>query len=106
MLEKQIEAKLRKRIKAIGGLCLKFESPGYVGVPDRIILLPGGHMAFVELKAPGKKERPLQQHVQGRLRQMGFTVFSSVDGDAAIEEVRCWATDAMRKATHSEGRHR
>jgi hypothetical protein len=79
MLEKDIESKLRKEIKAIGGLCLKWESPGYTGVPDRIILLPGAHIIFVELKAPGKKERKRQVYVQSVLRSLGFVVYSSID---------------------------
>lgn len=79
MLEKAIEQKLREGIKGIGGLCLKWESPGYTGVPDRMILLPGGRIAFVELKAPGKKERPRQRVVHEVLRGLGFTVYGSVD---------------------------
>lgn len=54
MQEKDIEKKLRIGIKGIGGLCLKWVSPGYTGVPDRMILLPGGIIRFAELKAPGK----------------------------------------------------
>lgn len=79
MLEKEIERFLVDRIKALGGLCLKFESPGYTGVPDRMILLPGGCVSFVELKQPGKRERPRQVIVQKRLRELGFTVYSTVD---------------------------
>ncbi|MCC8043896.1 MAG: VRR-NUC domain-containing protein [Clostridiales bacterium] len=103
MLEKEIERKLRKRVTAMGGLCVKFESPGNAGVPDRLILLPGGIMAFVELKAPGKHERPLQRHVQDKLRELGFTVFSSVDSDAQIDRVVSWATLMVGKATRLEG---
>lgn len=78
---------------------MKFTSPGCAGVPDRIILLPGGTMAFVELKAPGKKERPLQYFVQNQLRDMGFKVFSSVRDEKDIAVVASWATLEMRKAT-------
>ena len=84
MLEKTIESKLRKGIKAIGGLCLKFESPGYTGVPDRIILLPGGKICFAETKAPGKKERKRQEYVHNVFRQLGFTVFSTVDSEDKV----------------------
>lgn len=59
------------------------------GVPDRIILLKGGRVAFAELKAPHKKERPLQVAVQRRLRDYGFTVYSSVDSYEAVERVVC-----------------
>lgn len=87
MQEKDIEAKLRKGIKAIGGLCLKWESPGYTGVPDRMILLPNAHIIFVELKAPGKKERKRQVYVQAVLRQLGFTVYSSIDSVEKVNDI-------------------
>jgi len=75
MREKVIEDKLRKAVKEKGGLCLKFVSPGFDGVPDRIILMPGGIMAFAELKAPGKKLRPLQERRKRQLESLGFSVF-------------------------------
>ena len=71
----------------MGCLCLKFESPGFTGVPDRMILMPGGEMFFVELKAPGKKERPRQRYVQDQLRALGFIVMSSIDGEEGINRV-------------------
>ncbi len=91
MLEKTIESKFKKAVEATGARCLKFVSPGFVGVPDRIILLPGGTVFFAELKAPKKTERKRQEYVQGILRNMGFTVFSSVNTDEKILEVthRC-----------------
>lgn len=75
MREKIIENKLKNTIKEKGGLCLKFVSPGFDGVPDRIILLPGGIIAFAELKAPGKKLRPLQERRKKQLESLGFSVF-------------------------------
>ena len=60
MREKIIEEKLTKAVKQNGGVCWKFTSPGTAGVPDRIVLMPGGRIAFVEVKAPGEKPRPLQ----------------------------------------------
>ena len=75
MREKVIEDKLKKAVKEKGGLCLKFVSPGFDGVPDRIILMPGGIMAFAELKAPGKKLRPLQERRKRQLESLGFSVF-------------------------------
>lgn len=93
MLESEIENTLRKRIKALknGVQYRKFVSPGYTGVPDRIILLPGAHVIFVELKKPGKKERKRQQYVQGLLRQLGFEVYSAVSSAEQIEAIvrRC-----------------
>ena len=75
MREKQIEQKLVNEVRRMGGICPKWVSPGLDGVPDRIILLPGGHMAFVELKAPGQKPRPLQVARISQLRRLGFPVY-------------------------------
>lgn len=65
MREKQTEQKLVKEVKRMGGICLKFTSPGLDGMPDRIVLLPGGRMAFVEVKTMGCKPRPLQMARHG-----------------------------------------
>lgn len=93
MLEKDIEKKLHKGVKALkhGALCLKFESPGFNGVPDRIILLPGEKVIFVETKMPGKKERARQEYVQKLFRDLGFEIYSTVDNIARVEEIlgRC-----------------
>ncbi len=75
MKERTIEQKFRAAVKAAGGLAVKFASPGFDGVPDRLALLPGGRMAFVEVKAPGKKPRPLQLARHRLLRQLGFKVY-------------------------------
>lgn len=90
MLERDLEKKLREEIRKAGGECLKWVSPGYTGVPDRIVLAKGGRICFVEMKAPGKRERPRQRIVQQHLREMGFTVFSSVDSADRIREVVRW----------------
>ena len=73
--EKTIEQKLVHDVRLMGGLALKFVSPGFDGVPDRLVLLPDGKMAFVELKAPGKKLRPLQERRKRQLELLGFSVF-------------------------------
>ena len=75
MREKTIEQKFRVAVKAAGGLAVKFASPGFDGVPDRLALLPDGKMAFVEVKAPGKKPRPLQLARHRLLRKLGFKVY-------------------------------
>ena len=75
MREKQIEQKLVRAVRAVGGLAPKFVSPGLDGVPDRLILLPGGHLAFAELKAPGKTPHPLQRHRIEQLKRLGFRVY-------------------------------
>jgi hypothetical protein len=92
MLEKEIEQKLKNEVEAAGGWCWKFVSPGMAGVPDRLVLFPRGLVAFVETKAPGKKERPLQRVMQSRIRSMGVQVFSGVDSEEKIREVIRWAT--------------
>ena len=75
MREKQIEQKLAQAVKKKGGLCLKFVSPNFDGMPDRLLLLPSGKIAFAELKAPGKKPRPLQIARHKALMKLGFRVF-------------------------------
>ena len=86
MREKTIEQKFRAAVKAIGGVAVKFTSPGFDGVPDRLALLPGGRMAFVEVKAPGKKPRPLQLARHRQLRQLGFKVYV-LDDESQIEKI-------------------
>ena len=73
--EKQIEQKLVRATKNMGGIAPKFVSPGFDGMPDRIVLLPGGHIGFVEVKTPGEKPRPLQLSRHGLLRRLGFKVY-------------------------------
>ena len=75
MREKEIETKLVSAVKAIGGICPKLVSPGFDGMPDRMVLLPGARIAFVEVKAPGQKPRPLQTRRHGQLRVLGFKVY-------------------------------
>ena len=74
-VEKQIENKLTTEAKKLGGIALKFVSPSFDGMPDRLVLIPDGHIAFVELKAPGKKPRPLQLSRHRLLRSLGFRVY-------------------------------
>ena len=75
MNEKEVELKLVQAVREMGGICPKWVSPGFEGVPDRIILLPGGHMAFAETKAPGKRPRPLQEARIRQLRGLGCPVY-------------------------------
>lgn len=83
MNEKFIEQKLATAVKSKGGIALKFVSPYYAGMPDRLILMPGGMMAFAELKAPGMKPRALQVARHEMLRRLGFRVYV-IDG---IEQI-------------------
>ena len=75
MREKNIEEQLVKAVRLMGGLAPKFVSPGFDGVPDRLLLLPNGRIAFAELKAPGKKMRPLQKRRKHQLEALGFRIF-------------------------------
>lgn len=75
MREKEIEQKLVKAVKDMGGIALKFISPAFDGMPDRLVLLPKGKIAFVEVKAPNKTPRPLQIARHGMLRRLGFKVY-------------------------------
>lgn len=101
MLEKEVEKKLRTGVKKLGNgaLCLKFESPGFTGVPDRLILLPGGKVIFAELKKPGKTERARQLYVQGLLRDLGFEVYSAVDNPEYVNRI----LERCKEVTESEG---
>ena len=75
MREKEIEQKLVKETRRCRGLAVKFVSPGYAGMPDRLLLLPDGKIAFVEVKALGRKPRPLQLKRHAMLRRLGCQVF-------------------------------
>jgi len=75
MREKFVEEHLVKAVRLMGGLALKFVSPGMDGVPDRLVLLPGGRIAFCELKAPGKTLRALQKRRKRQLEALGFRVY-------------------------------
>lgn len=89
-LEKEIEKKLRQRVEALGGWCLKWVCPGWSGVPDRIILLPGARIYFVETKRPkGGVYSALQDKWRDWLTGMGFPYYRIKDHQelAAFEAV-------------------
>lgn len=78
-------------VRKSGGMCLKFVSPNFDGMPDRLILLPGGKIAFAELKAPGKKPRPLQLARHKTLTNLGFRVYvidSAEQIGAILDEIQ------------------
>ena len=74
MREKVIEQKLVSEVKKRGDICPKWVAPGFDGMPDRIVLLPGRKFGFVEVKAPGEKPRPLQVSRHKLLFRLGFRV--------------------------------
>lgn len=90
MRESQIEARLSREVKHAGGLCLKWVSPGCTGVMDRIVLLPGGRVIFVELKQPGGRLSERQKWMRDVLSGLGMDVrclWSKEQVDEFLEEV-------------------
>lgn len=71
--EKTLEARLRKEIEKRGGIALKHTAQYHRGIPDRIILMPGGYTFFVELKSTGKKPTALQNRAMQKLNLLGFS---------------------------------
>ena len=93
MREKQIERKLVQAVKSAGSICPKLVSPGMDGMPDRMVLLGGCRIGFVEVKAPGKEPRPLQTNRHRMLRSLGFPVFVLDDPGqipGILQEVTAW----------------
>lgn len=86
MRESAVENKLRNATKQHGGIALKFTSPGLAGVPDRLIILPDGKYAFVEVKRPGGKTRPIQEIRHQQLRNLGCMV-RVIDHPNQIQEL-------------------
>ncbi len=86
MKETSLERALVRAVSSMGGMALKFVSPGMAGVPDRLVLMPEARIAFVEMKAPGEKTRPLQRYRMEQLRSLGFRVFV-IDGRDQIREM-------------------
>lgn len=88
--EKIIEKTIRLKVEKLGGKSYKFISTNNSGVPDRLIILPGGKIAFVEVKSTGEKPRKLQEVIIGRLRALGCKVYvidrlEQIDG--MLEEI-------------------
>lgn len=75
MLESDIEEALKNGVEALGGLCIKLVSPGFAGIPDRLILMPGGMLYFIETKQPGKDLRLLQNVIRLQLLALGFKAY-------------------------------
>jgi len=92
MLEKQVEERLKNEVLKIGGVAKKFTSPGTAGMPDRIVILPGGRIVFVETKRPkGGVVSGLQKHQHEKLRNLGCDVrliYNYRMIDEFIKEVR------------------
>lgn len=75
MREKYVEQALVKSVKARGGICPKWVSPSFSGVPDRLVFLPNGKFGLVEVKAPNQKPRMLQVSRHKLFERLGFKVY-------------------------------
>lgn len=104
LLEKEIERKLRILVETrLRGRCLKWVCPGWSGVPDRILLLPGGRVFFVELKRPkGGKVEPLQTWWKRQLEGLGFTVWHI----HTVEQLNYFDLILTDEITRREGEHK
>ena len=88
MRESTIEARLVRMVRAKGGLCYKFVSPGNPGVPDRIVITPGGRTIYVELKTEVGRLAKVQKWQHEELRKRGAEVRTLKGVDQVNEFVR------------------
>ena len=72
--EKDLERRLNREIKQMGGKSVKVYNPWDVGFPDRMLLMPGGRVVFVELKSTGERPRAIQRVKHEKLRALGYEV--------------------------------
>jgi len=83
--EKYFERKLREVVKRLGGIAIKIISPSFTGLPDRMVLMPGGRIWFIELKSTGKSPSPRQRVVHELLCRLGFSVLV-IDSETTLNE--------------------
>ncbi len=93
--EKVTEQKLVWAVKLRGGICPKFTSPGFDGMPDRLVLLPDNHIGFVEVKAKGEKPRPLQLARHRLIQSLGCKVYVLDDAEQIKEILDQIGGDAL-----------
>jgi hypothetical protein len=98
--ENIIEGYLRDKVKTVGGKAYKFVSPGNSGVPDRLVLLPGGKSIFVELKAPGKEPTAKQLLQHKKLRALGFIVLI-IDSKEKVDKFIKNLGEVMPREVHT-----
>ena len=88
--KKYLEKRLREEIRKAGGLAIKFTSPYFTGMPDRLVLMPKGRIWFVEVKSTGKRLKDIQEAQAKKLRELGFNarlIDTKTDLDSFIEDV-------------------
>lgn len=90
-LESSVEQHLRRRVEERGGRCVKFDPGSYRGWPDRVVLLPGGALVWVETKRPrGGRVSPSQLLAHEQLRRLGQrveVVWTKGEADALLERL-------------------
>lgn len=99
MRESTVEKKLVRQVARVGGKCLKFTPFHFNGAPDRLVLLPGGRLCFVEVKGEGGFVRPLQKKRLQQLEGLGFKCYVVQDQNSLDEFVR---KELMSNARQSE----
>ena len=97
MKESTIEAKLVRMVRELGGLCFKFVSPGNPGVPDRLIILPGGRVVFVELKTEVGRLATIQTWQLEEMRRRG----ADVRVLKGLEQVKAFVREVMPNEVHT-----
>lgn len=96
MLESKIERDFTKWVKGHGGLCLKQNANWYIGIPDRLIIMPGGRCMFLEMKRPGGKTSDRQEARIRSLRRRRIPVYTA----SSLEEAKaaCRATFGLKES--------
>lgn len=100
MREADLEARFVREVKAAGGIAYKFVSPGSVGVPDRLVVLPGGKVVFVELKADGGRLSRMQVYRIAQLRGLGADV-RVVKGAEDVKKFLDWLREVIPGEIHT-----
>lgn len=91
MRESELEEKFRAMVAQAGGKAYKFVSPGNAGVPDRLVVLPGGRIGFVELKRKGRKPGKQQEYRMAELERLGcpaMVVDDAVSAEMAVRRIQ------------------
>jgi len=96
MLEKQLEKKLKTEVEKLGGLCLKLVTPGFTGIPDRLVIMPAGVVYFIEVKKPGKITEARQDVVIDRLRELSHNVWV-LDSEESLKLVIGWIKTSVKE---------